>query len=344
MTEMKNEKESLLVVDDTPENIDVLRGILGAEYKVRVAMNGEQALQISFSSRPPELILLDIMMPGMDGYEVCRRLKNDPRTNKTPIIFVTALTERNEEAKGLKLGAVDYITKPICPAIVRARVHTHLTLYNQQKALRRQVHEQTAQLVDERRHVVDLICRVTEESKAGTISLHAKRMSQYCYLIAKEIGLDEMDAALLRDAASLHDIGKTVVPNSSLYTQGRLGDDDRDSICQHAEFGEKVVAGESLPVTKMAREVILTHYEKWDGSGFPRGLSGENIPLVGRIAAIADVFDALTNDFFYEQKWSVDQVVSLIKSEAGKSFDPELVKVCLDLLPEAIEIWGEENV
>lgn len=293
-------------------------------------------MKIAFSSSP-DLILLDIMMPDMDGYEVCRSLKSDPRTKNIPVIFVTAKGEVEDETRGFELGAVDYITKPISPPIVRARVHAQLALYDQNRALEEKVNQRTAELNKSRLEIVRRLGRAAE-FKDNETGMHVMRMSYYSQIIAKAIGMDDKEVDLLLNAAPMHDIGKIGIPDNVLLKPGKLDAEEWYLMKKHPEFGANIIGEHESELLEMARTVALTHHEKWNGQGYPNGLSGEDIPLVGRIVAIADVFDALTTERPYKTAWTVEKAVNLIKEEAGQHFDPDLVPVFLDNLPAILEI------
>lgn len=332
----KARQATILVVDDTPENIDVLVGILGEDYQVRAARGGEQALKLARKA-PPDLILLDIMMPDVDGFEVCRRLKEDFTTRHIPIIFVTAKIEMKDELAGLDLGAVDYITKPVSPPIVLARVRTHLALYDQNRELERQVRARTAELHDTRLKVIQRLGRAAEykDNETGT---HVIRMSHYSKILGLAAGMSEAEADILMDAAPMHDIGKIGIPDHILRKRGRLDDDEWQVMRTHPEIGGEIIGTDDSELLAMARVIALTHHEKWNGSGYPGGLEGEAIPRVSRIVAIADVFDALTSPRPYKQAWSIDDAVALLREEAGVHFDPQLVPLFIEHLPEVLDI------
>ena len=339
-------KPTILVVDDVPENIDVLRGILAADYKIKVALNGEKALKIACSESPPDLVLLDVMMPGMNGYEVCRRLKADPRTRKTPVIFVTAMGDVDNEKQGFDLGAVDYITKPVSPPIVHARVEAQLALYDQNRQLESKVRQRTSELNESRLEIIRVLGRAAE-FKDNETGMHVMRMSHYSRLIAEAIGMDDDEVELVLHAAPMHDIGKIGIPDHVLLKPGKLDDTEWVMMRQHPEFGADILGEHDSELLQMARVVALNHHEKWDGSGYPQGLAGEDIPLVGRIVAVADVFDALTSERPYKKAWDVEKAVGLLKEEAGRHFDPALVPVFLERMDEVREImarYAEETV
>ncbi|TAA45897.1 response regulator [Corallincola spongiicola] len=337
MKDVTNDKATILVVDDTPENIDVLAGLLRDDYNVKAAKNGEIALKIAHLSPPPELILLDIMMPGIDGYEVCRRLKEDPVTKHIPVIFVTAKISPEDELRGLELGAVDYITKPISPPIVKARVKTQLALFNQNRELDRKVKEQTATIAETRQKVIERLGRAAEY-KDNETGMHVVRMSHYSRILAVAVGMNEADADLLKAAAPMHDIGKIGIPDRVLQKPGKLDAEEWEIMQSHAVIGGEILGDDESELLKLAKLVALTHHEKWNGKGYPNGLAGEDIPLEGRIVAIADVFDALTSERPYKKGWSVEDAIALLEKEAGEHFDPRLVKLFVAELPKVLEV------
>jgi putative two-component system response regulator len=333
-------RPTVLVVDDTPENIHVLSGVLQEEYAVRVATSGEKALAAARADPQPDLILLDVKMPVMDGYEVCRRLKNDYATQRIPVIFVTGMGEAEDEAKGFDLGGVDYIVKPINPAIVRARVRTHVQLYDQKRHLLEVVQQRTRELEDTRLQIIRRLGRAAE-FKDDETGYHVIRMSHYCRMLAIAGGIPDYRAELLFNAAPMHDVGKIGVPDSILEKAGPLTPDEWSIVKRHPVIGAGIIGRHNNELLEMARVVALTHHERWDGSGYPRALRGEAIPLVGRIVAIADAFDALTSTRPYKQAWPVEEAVALLRREAGRQFDPRLVPKFIELLPQIKDIMGQ---
>jgi len=331
------DKQTILVVDDTPENIDVLNGVLHPQYKVKAALNGERALKIAGGDPKPDMILLDIMMPGMDGYEVCRQLKANPATAKIPVIFVTAKNQEEDERKGLEIGAVDYITKPISPGIVLARIHTHLALYDQNRVLEQKVRERTEELHLTRMEIIRRLGRAAE-FKDNETGLHVIRMSHYSRLIAESLENGNDWSDLIFNAAPMHDIGKIGIPDKILLKPGKLDDEEWKLMHQHPAFGGAIIGEHSTRLMQMSKEIALSHHEKWNGSGYPNGIKNDEIPLSGRIIAIADVFDALTTERPYKKAWSVEKAVNLIEENAGSHFDPNLVPVFHDVMPEILEV------
>lgn len=325
MLDTEIEKPTLLLVDDEPVNLRVLKQLLGNDYQLVFAKNGEEALKLA-ESRLPNLILLDVMMPGLTGFEVCRQLKQKKQTRAIPIIFVTALNDEHDEAEGFEVGAVDYIIKPISSAIVKARVKTHLSLV------------QADELLDSRLQVVQRLGRAAEY-KDNETGMHVMRMSHYAKELALAYGLTEQQSEILLHAAPMHDIGKIGIADSIMLKPGKLTEEEFTTMKQHPEIGAEIIGdcGDSL-LLKVAKSVSLTHHEKWDGSGYPNGLAGKDIPIEGRICALADVFDALTSKRPYKEAWSVEDTVTFLQSQKGKHFEPKLVDLLIAILPKILEI------
>lgn len=329
-------KYTIMVVDDIADNINVLSSLLRPFYKVKAATSGIKALSIANTS-PPDLILLDVMMPEMDGYEVCRQLKQNVATQKIPVIFVTAKTEVEDETLGLEVGGVDYISKPIQPAIVLQRIKTQLALYDQSKHLESLVREKTRELQESRLEIIKILGRASEY-KDNETGMHVVRMSHYSRLLAQAANMPEDWIDLLFTAAPMHDVGKIGIPDRVLGKPGKLDPDEWALMQKHVSFGVDIIGEQNSLLLKMAKTVAATHHEKWDGSGYPNGLKGEDIPIEGRIVALADVFDALTSERPYKKAWSIEQTMGLIAEQKGKHFDPTLVDLFEKILPEALII------
>jgi putative two-component system response regulator len=342
---METPKPTILVVDDTPDNITLLCSLLGDTYRNKIATSGEKALKIARAAPHPDLILLDIMMPEMDGYEVCRQLKADPATRHIPVIFLTAKTQEGDETKGFELGAVDYITKPIVPPILLARVHTHLALGEARKflemqndVLEQQVEMRTRQLAALQDAIIIAMASLAETRDNDT-GHHIRRTQHYVRELAlclqgrekyrKE--LTNEDIEILYKTAPLHDIGKVGVPDNILLKPGRLTPEEFAEMKRHTGYGrDAIIAAEKTMETPeafllTARDIACYHHEKWDGSGYPEGLAGEDIPLPARLMAIADVYDALITKRVYKDAMSHEEAVKIIEDGAGTHFDPEAV-------------------
>lgn len=331
MMSVPNPRQTLLLVDDEPTNLQVLRQSLQQDYRLLFAKDGATALELVNKDRP-DLILLDIMMPGLSGYEVCKTLKGCTSTSGIPIIFVTALADDNDEQQGLELGAVDYITKPFNPHIVHARVRTHLSLVQAQEVL------------ESRLQIIQCL-GAAAEYKDNETGLHVIRMSHMCKVIALAAGYSESAANELMLAAPMHDVGKIGIPDAILQKPGKLDEAERLIMNQHAEIGAKIIGDHPSGLLKLPAS-IAHHHEKWDGSGYPRGLSAEQIPLEARIVALADVFDALTSVRPYKAAWPLEKAIDYIREQSGQHFDPALVEAFMGCIPELISIqqrWAEQN-
>lgn len=326
-------QQTLLVVDDEATNLSVMRQILKDNYRLVFAKNGDKALELAREEHP-DLILLDVMMPDTSGYDVCAQLKQDKTTAEIPVIFVTALTETADEARGFAVGGVDYITKPVSAPIVRARVATHLSLVR------------ADELKQSRLEIVQRL-GLAAEYKDNETGLHVIRMSHYSALMARALGFDEEAIEELLHASPMHDVGKIGIPDNILQKPGKLTPEEWEIMQEHPVIGARIIGNHTKGLLRMAYDIALTHHEKWDGSGYPQGLAGEEIPLVGRIVAIADVFDALTTERPYKKAWPVNEAVAYIREQSGKHFDPALVEVFLSQLPEILKVkerWAEKPV
>lgn len=330
------DKDTILIVDDTPENIDVLRNLLGDNYRIKAALNGEKALSMIGNSLP-DLILLDIMMPNMSGYEVCSILKKNHITANIPVIFVTAKSQEEDETKGFELGAVDYITKPFFPAVVHQRVQTQLELYKYRQKLEELVNEKTKQLKETQNQIIATL-GTAAEFKDNETGLHVVRMAHFSKILAEEAKLDEKTIDLLYKAAPMHDVGKIGIPDAVLLKPGKLVGEEWVIMQSHASLGIEILGDNDSELLKMAKIIAITHHEKWNGTGYPNKLRGDEIPIAGRIAAIADVFDALTSVRPYKKAWSVERAMNLIKEESGAHFDPALVSLFLAKEDEIVEV------
>ena len=326
----------LLHVDVGRDVIDVLAGILREDHDLMVATNGRKALDLARGPRTPDLILLDVMLPDLDGFEVCRELQRDARTADVPIIFVTARDEVLDEEQGFEVGAVDYLTKPVNSAIVRARVRNHLALHDQAQHLKQLVRKRTLELESTRLRVIERLGKAAE-FKDDETGKHVVRMAHYTRLVATHYGLPDDVVELLHLAAPLHDIGKIGIPDEILQKPGRFDVREAAIMQEHTTIGARIIGETEHALLATARELSLTHHERWDGAGYPYGIAGEDIPIGGRIAGIADVFDALTSVRPYKSAWPVERAVDLIESEAGGHFDPEVVEAFQRALPEILQ-------
>ncbi|MER2490502.1 response regulator [Catenovulum sediminis] len=335
---LEQQQATILIVDDAPSNIELLSNILRNDgHRVIAAAKGEIALRIAKGVNKPDLILLDVLMPDMDGHEVCRRLKANPHTMNIPIIFATSRNEEEDEQVGFALGAVDYMTKPFRPAVVSARVNTHLHLHYQTRHLQSLVDAKTTEVKNTQFKIIQKLGRAAE-FKDNETGEHVIRMSWFARLLAEKNNMDPHFCELLFQAAPMHDIGKIGIPDKILQKPGKLDADEWEIMKKHAVFGADIIGDSKTPLLKLAREIALNHHEKWDGSGYPSGKAGEEIPVSARIIAIADVFDALTSERPYKRAWSEESAIELLQNEAGKHFDPNLVPKFIECLPEIRQI------
>ncbi|MCP1625197.1 response regulator [Pseudomonas nitroreducens] len=344
-------RPTILIVDDAPENLTLLSDLLKLLYRVKAARSGEKALQVALSDEPPDLILLDVMMPGMDGFEVCRRLRDDARTRHIPVIFITAQNTADEELRGLELGAVDYLTKPINPPTVLMRVDNQLRLKAAADFLRDQ-NEYLEQEVQRRTRELAAIQDVTiiamaslAETRDNETGNHIRRTQHYVSALAEHLAqrprfaaeLDEETRQLLFKSAPLHDIGKVGIPDHILLKPGRLTPEEFELMKTHTTLGldalEKAEErlGMDVPFLRLAKQIAYGHHEKWDGTGYPQGLAGDAIPLSARLMAVADVYDALISKRIYKSPMTHTSAVEFIRSQRGQHFDPDVTDAFLAL-------------
>jgi putative two-component system response regulator len=349
------EKPTILVVDDAPDNLSLMSGLLKDLYKVKIANNGERALKVAATGTPPDLILLDIMMPVMDGYETCRNLKAAPETRDIPVIFLTAKAEVEDEMKGFELGAVDYITKPISPPVVLARVQTHLQLKkvrdylkDQNVFLEAEVQRRTKEVVAVQ-EVTILAMASLAETRDNDTGNHIRRTQFYVKALAEKLrsnprfsGFLDNDKTidLLFKSAPLHDIGKVGIPDHILLKAARFTDEEFEIMKTHCKLGrDAIIAAEKrlgldLPFLSFAKEIAYSHQEKWDGTGYPEELSGDDIPISGRLMAVADVYDALICRRVYKEGMPHEKALGIIRESSGTHFDPDIVDVFIEIADE----------
>ncbi|MCF8167559.1 MAG: response regulator [Rhodoferax sp.] len=346
-----SQRPTVLIVDDQPENLSVLGELLESDYTVRVAASGRRAIKAAASLPYPDLILLDVMMPEIDGHEVLRQLRANPITEAIPVVFVTAMDESHDEELGFKLGAVDYITKPIKPVIVLARVQTQIQLKQAQDKLRlhnADLETEIRRRMRDNRIVEDVAMRALAslaETRDNETGNHIRRTQGYVDLLARKLAeRTPQSAALSLDAiemlvkaAPLHDIGKVGIPDHILNKPGPLNSDEWTVMKRHTIIGarsiEHAMDGEAdhspLAFLHVAMEISHSHHEKWDGTGYPAGLRGEAIPLSARLMALADVFDALISRRVYKPAFSHERARSIIAEGRGSHFEPALVDIFL---------------
>lgn len=346
----KNDTRStVLVVDDTELNIDIIVEALQDRYRIKSALDGESALAI-VDSDPPDIILLDVVMPGMNGYEVCTRLKSNPETADIPVIFLTAMTDINDKARGFEMGAVDYMVKPFAILEVQARLDVHLSLIHAKRELQYQ-NEMLEVKVRERTHELALTQGVIIEAMASLAETrdqetgdHVMRTRYYVQMLAMNLAthprfesyLGEIAPDDLGTAATLHDIGKVGVPDHILLKPAKLTEDEFEEIKKHTLYGHNILSKlvKRLPnnsFLKLADIIAWSHHEKWDGTGYPGSLIGDEIPVPGRLMAIADVYDAIISPRVYKPPMSHEKAVEFIRGQSGKHFDPDVVAAFCEL-------------
>lgn len=344
-------KPTILVVDDTPDNLSLMRELLRKDYQVQLANGGERALKLAAMQPQPDLILLDIMMPVMDGYEVCRRLKADAATRDIPVVFLTAKADVEDEKRGLELGAVDYITKPISPPVVLARVKIHLALKAHADFLRDKSDFLEAEVSKRTREVlaiqdVTILAMATlAETRDLDTGNHIRRTQHYVKALAEKLRTHPRFASVLTDnyiqmlfkSAPLHDIGKVGIPDRILLKPERLTPEEFEIMKTHTTLGRDAIEhaeiqlGMPVEFLSTAKEIALSHQEKWDGSGYPQGLAGEAIPLSARLMAVADVYDALISRRVYKNSVPHEQAVAIIQEGRGVHFDPDITDAFVEL-------------
>jgi len=344
MADVREKPWRVLLVDDEPNNLQLLRQILKGKYQLSIAKDGQQALEVTRDVKP-DLILLDVMMPVLDGYRTCEVLKSDPETASIPIIFVTAKSDVFDEIQGFGVGAVDYITKPVSGPVVLARVATHLALYDQQRDMQIQITQRTADLAESQRAAIHMLGEAGHYNDTDT-GLHIWRMAAYAAELARRCGWTVNKSKQLELAAPLHDTGKIGIPDSILKNPGKLNEHEWRVMRTHAQIGYDILSKNGTPLFQMAAEIALNHHERWDGSGYPNRLVGEAIPTSARIVAIADVFDALTTKRPYKEAWPIEKAVKEMLCGRGAHFDANLLDCFMDNLDVMINIkakWSKQE-
>lgn len=346
----EREKPVVLVVDDTLDNITLVNEILKNDYRIKVATNGEKAFEVAKSTRP-DIILMDVMMPVMNGYEACARMKQDEELKDVPVLFLTALSDEEDEKKGFMLGAADYIIKPVSPSILTARIKTHLDLKRSRDILEDQNHfldkevQRRMKEISTVQEASIMAMAILAETRDHETGFHLQRVKLYIRKLAEYMGrlknykdfLSPDRIRMIALSSPLHDIGKVGIPDQILLKPGKLTPEEYEIMKNHAVLGgdailsvEKLIGGAETFLT-CAREIAYFHHEKWDGSGYPKGLSRESIPLPARLMAVVDVYDALTSRRIYKEAVFHEKAVSIIREDAGKHFDPDVVDAFLAL-------------
>jgi len=338
-------KARILVVDDNQTNVVLLRNLLeSVGYEYVEGITDPREVKGLYATASYDLVLLDIRMPHLDGYQVMTQLKEISADDFPPVMVLTAQTDQETKLKALDAGAQDFLHKPFDRVEALTRIRNmievrllHKQVRNQNEILEQRVNERTRELEETRLEVVRRLS-VAAEYKDNETGLHVVRMSKIAKVLALAVGMSEDDAELLHIAAPMHDIGKIGIADAILLKPGDLTFEEREVMKNHAMIGAEILGEHEWPLMHMARTVALTHHEKWDGTGYPMGLKGEAIPLVGRICALADVFDALTSDRPYKTSWSVEDALKFITDKTGTHFDPTLVEKFIENLDEIVYI------
>lgn len=346
---MKLENQ-ILIVDDSTVNIEFVELVLSEDsYQFTTATSGEEALQ-RLSEQSFDLVLLDVMMPGINGFEVCRQMKQDPELKDIPVIFLTAKVDVDSITQAFAIGAVDYITKPFNAAELLVRVKNHIELHNTKKKLEFSNRSLQAKLDLKERRLIseieegqkEMIFTLTEmvEVTSDETGKHIRRVAEYARLLARHHdALALEDEEIIYCAAPMHDIGKVIIPPEILHKPGKLTPEEFEIVKSHTTKAHDFFKGSNRRFMKAADIIAAQHHEFWDGSGYPKGLKGEEIHLYGRIVAVADVFDALTHQRQYKKAWSVDASVDYIQQRKGTQFDPDLVDIFVQNLDEFLVIY-----
>ena len=328
----------LILVADDSEDIRNLFGVmLKKNYDVKYATNSDETLAAADTEPLPDLILLDVEMPSLNGYEVCKTLKANPSLAHIPIVFVTSRTDPKDQAQGLMAGAVDYIFKPISAPITMLRVRTQLALQDQRRALEEAVHARTEELHETRLELIRRLARAMEYREGG-LTNRVIRVSHYVELLSKGVGLKSNVVEILSHAAPLYDIGKMGMAENILRKTDKLNDAEWEEMRKHPEIGAKIIGQHKDPLLEQARVMALTHHERWDGTGYPGKLKGSAIPVPGRIMAVADAFEAMTSTQRHRSPVSTMEAAKRINAEAGKQFDPTVVAAFMKAVKEFEEV------
>jgi len=327
------QKPVILAVDDDTDLLALMGKALSADYQFVTASDAGTAIEKAFADPRPDLILLDIEMPDVSGFEVCQALKGEAQTASIPVIFLTGKSEPQAQVEGFELGAVDYVTKPINAGVLRARVRLHLALVDRRIELEQLVSDRTAQLSHTRAELIKRLSRVLELHESAAVSNRVMRLSQYAALLSHASGAKPKVCEMMETAAPLHDIGKLGVPTDILRKKEKLSVPDWERVKRHPEIGAEIIGEHDDPLLKLARQIALCHHEHWDGSGYPQKLKGEAIPWPGRAMAIVDAFESMTTTQFYREPRSPDEAAAEIVKGAGTMFDPKLVEAFQKALP-----------
>lgn len=348
MIEEKKIKEAkILIVDDQPANVTLIEKMLDIDGYINVISTTDPTqVESIYLEQNSDLVLLDLNMPVLDGYQVLAKIREvDP--DYPPIIVLTAQSDRESRIKALDLGARDFLAKPFDRVELMTRIRNMLEVRIMTKAMKNQntildgmVKERTKELFDTRLEVIRRLGRAAEYRDDMT-GYHIIRMSRYAQLLAVAAGMPEDEAEMLLNASPMHDIGKIGIPDKVLMKPGKLDADEWETMKTHVDIGVEILSGSNSELMNMAAEVAQNHHEKWDGSGYPKGIAGEDIPFTGRVVALADVFDALTTERPYKDAWPVEEAVQFLKEQSGQHFEPRLVEHFLEILPDILKVRNQ---
>lgn len=336
----------IYIADDIETNIELIEIILKEDPNLilKRAENGKKILELIENEDCPDLLILDLMMPVMDGFGVLKEIKTFREDNYFPVIVLSALNDKNSIVDALKLGADDYIIKPFFVEELKARVYNMLKLKERDELLKRSIDVLETNLYEKLQIIEktqsEIITRLGKaaEFRDDETGKHIERIADYVELMADHMGLGWDQKKMLKSAAPMHDVGKIGIPDSILLKPGKLTEEEFNIIKLHTIIGSRILGGTTLPILELAKEIALTHHERYDGTGYPFGLKGDQIPLSGRIVAVMDVFDALTSDRVYKSAWSIEKALDYINEQRGKQFDPMVVDAFMDLSDKIINI------
>ena len=333
MSEKAPSKPVILAVDDATDLLALMAKALSGDYQVLTAADAGSAIEKASGDPKPELILLDIEMPDVNGFEVAQALKAEPATADIPIIFLTGKSEAKAQVEGFELGAVDYVTKPINAGVLRARVRLHLALVNRRHELEVMVQQRTAQLEKTRAELIKRLSRAMEMHESAAVGNRVSRVGQYAKLLSQASGAKPQICEMMLIAAPLYDVGKLGVPAEILRKKEKLSAPDWERVKRHPALGAEIIGEHDDPLLKLARQIALSHHEYWNGSGYPQALKGDAIPWPGRVMAIVDAFESMTTTQFYREPMSVEDAAIEIEMGANKKYDPKLVEAFKKALP-----------
>ncbi|MFQ3574683.1 MAG: HD domain-containing phosphohydrolase [Thermodesulfovibrionales bacterium] len=336
----------LYVVDDVATNIELVEAVFKGDSSISISksLNGKELLSLIEIEGPPDLLILDLMMPVMDGFEVLKSLKTMRDSTYFPIIVLSALTDKQSIIKALSLGADDYITKPFFVEELKVRVKNMLKIKERDEFLSATLDVMESNLFEKLKMLeqsqLEIIIRLgrAAEFRDDETGKHIERIAEYVGIICHKMGMHKDHIAMIRYAAPMHDVGKIGIPDSILLKPGKLTDDEFKIIKLHTIIGGKILGGTTLPILELATEIALSHHERWDGTGYPLGLKGNNIPQSGRIVSVVDVFDALTSHRVYKEAWSIERALDFIKEQREKMFAPEVVDAFFETIDSIVSI------